>query len=293
MDRNIIAVIGGTGLYDIEGLEQIEKLEISTPFGSPSAPIIRGQLAGAELLFLPRHGLRHNLLPSEINYRANIFALKSLGAKWCVSVSAVGSLKEELSPGMIAIPDQLIDRTSGRCGTFFGNEIVAHVSLADPYCPVLRQAIYLVAKKEGERGNFKVHSGGTYVCMEGPAFSTRAESNLHRSWGASYIGMTNCPEAKLAREAEIAYATLALVTDYDCWKASEEAVDTVSVLKILHSNAAHAKNIIAALPRALQNLQPSEIAANALKNALVTQLKGVGSEKLAAMKPILGKYSEL
>ncbi|MFM1847640.1 MAG: hypothetical protein RL417_1114, partial [Pseudomonadota bacterium] len=235
-----IGVIGGSGLYSIEGLQNVSTVEVETPFGAPSGAVTCGILEGAELFFLARHGSYHGLLPSEVNYRANVFALKSLGAEWCISVSAVGSLREELPPGTVVIPDQLIDRTVGRRSTFFGEGLAAHVGFAEPYCSTLRGVLARVAAPIAREGNFNVVSGGTYVCMEGPAFSTRAESHLYRHWGASLIGMTALPEAKLAREAELAYATLALVTDYDCWKGDGHDVDVVQVLKTMETNSRHA-----------------------------------------------------
>ncbi len=288
--QNILGIIGGSGLYQIDGLSNVAEIDVITPFGPPSAPVIRGEIAGMRLLFLPRHGRKHTILPSEINYRANIFALKTLGANWCLSISAVGSLKEELSPGTIVIPDQIIDRTYLRKNTFFGDGLVAHVSLADPFCPTLRKALMESCRECGKELGFKHHSGGSYVCMEGPAFSTRAESLLYREWGASVIGMTNLPEAKLAREAEIAYATLALVTDYDCWKEEEEAVDVATVLRVLHKNADNAKKLVVEIAKRVSSLEPSELAANALKNAMITKLSDVPRETIERLKPLLTKY---
>ena len=290
MTSHIVAVIGGTGLYQMEGLENVRDEIIETPFGAPSSPIVRGTLHGVEMLFLARHGRNHSILPSEINYRANIWALKSLGASWCISVSAVGSLAEELSPGTLVVPDQIIDRTSLRKNTFFGDGIVAHVSVADPFCPVLREALIsangIVAKKSG----FGTASKGTYVCMEGPAFSTRAESHMYRSWGAQIIGMTNLPEAKLAREAEIAYGTLALVTDYDCWKEDGDDVDVSKVIEILHRNSANAKLVVAEAVSILREKEPSPMAHDALKHALITRLSEAPSESVSRLKPLLARY---
>lgn len=290
MNQSIIGVIGGSGLYQIEGLENVREEDVITPFGSPSAPILHGDINGAHLLFLPRHGKKHTILPSEINYRANIYALKMLGAQWCVSVSAVGSLKEELAPGTIVIPDQIIDRTYLRENTFFGDGLVAHVSFAEPFCPVLSATLLKLCKELGPKHGFKFHAGGTYVCMEGPAFSTRAESNMYRQWGASVIGMTNLPEAKLAREAEMAYATLALVTDYDCWKVEEEAVDVAKVLQVLSTNSVNAKRIVALLGTELKNQTPSTLSADALRNAVITNLANVPKGTIAKLKPIIGRY---
>ncbi|HLN85470.1 MAG TPA: S-methyl-5'-thioadenosine phosphorylase, partial [Candidatus Limnocylindrales bacterium] len=208
-----IGVIGGSGLYQMPELAGVREVEIKTPFGKTSDPLIRGRLGGVDLIFLPRHGKGHRWLPTEINFRANIFALKKLGVERIISVSAVGSLREEIAPGHLVVPDQFIDCTTQRPSTFFGRGVVAHVSLANPFCSVLSKVLVTAARQEGA----EVHSGGTYVCMEGPQFSTRAESHLYRAWGAHVIGMTNLQEAKLAREAEICFGTLALATDYDCW----------------------------------------------------------------------------
>ncbi|MCO6431737.1 MAG: S-methyl-5'-thioadenosine phosphorylase [Deltaproteobacteria bacterium] len=285
-----IGVIGGSGLYSIDGLSDIQQHAVETPFGAPSELITSALLGDARLLFLPRHGRDHSLLPSEINYRANIFALKSLGAKWCVGVSAVGSLRQEFAPGHVVIPDQVIDKTFRRESTFFGGGLVAHVSFAQPYCPVLRSALEQVCRKLSEKAPHSHHSGGTYVCMEGPAFSTRAESNLHRQWGADLIGMTAMPEAKLAREAEMAYATLALVTDYDCWRGDEEDVSVEMVASLLKSNAQRACKIIAGLAETLPRLTPSPLASQALRSAIFCDLNKVPVRTVEALLPIIGPY---
>lgn len=227
-----LGVIGGSGLYDLP-LEDREECVVSTPFGEPSDSIVTGRLGETSLAFLARHGRGHRVLPTDINYRANIYALKSLGVRQIVSSSAVGSLKQEIEPLHVVIPDQFIDRTRHRVDTFFGQGVVAHVSLADPFCAALSARVTVSAKSSGA----VVHESGTYVCMEGPQFSTRAESELYRSWGADVIGMTNLTEARLAREAEICYATMAWVTDYDCWKLDEEAVTVDAVIQRLQSNA--------------------------------------------------------
>ena len=240
-DEPAIGVMGGSGLYAMEGLEKIAPREIRTPFGEPSDKVIVGWLGGRRVCFLPRHGVGHRLLPHEINHRANLWALRSLNVRWLVSVSAVGSLREELAPRDIVVPDQLIDRTgTGAQHTFFGRGIAAHVGFADPYCADMRGFLLDAARSLAPT----VHDGGTYLCMNGPAFSTRAEAAMHRMLGAHVIGMTNAPEARLCREAEIAMATLALVTDYDCWKTDEAAVDVKTVLDNLHANSAMAKRII-------------------------------------------------
>ncbi|MCX6864684.1 MAG: S-methyl-5'-thioadenosine phosphorylase [Verrucomicrobia bacterium] len=236
-----IGVVGGSGLYEMEGLEKFEPRAIHTPFGEPSDKVIVGSLGGRRICFLPRHGVGHRLLPHEINHRANIWALRSLNVRWLISVSAVGSLREELAPRDIVVPDQLIDRTgTGAQHTFFGCGIAAHVGFADPYCADMRGCLLAAARALAP----KVHDGGTYLCMNGPAFSTRAEAAMHRMSGADLIGMTNAPEARLCREAEIAMATLALVTDYDCWKTDAAAVDLQTVLENLHANSTMAKQIV-------------------------------------------------
>jgi 5'-methylthioadenosine phosphorylase len=238
--RVTVGVIGGSGLYDIEGLTSARSVRVRTPFGAPSDAITVGSLEGIRVAFLSRHGRGHVLNPSGINYRANIFALKSLGVSHVISVSAVGSMKESIQPGDVAVPDQFIDLTKRRVSTFFDNGIVAHVAFGEPMCAELRQALLTA----GENVGANLHRGGTYVCMEGPQFSTKAESRLYRQWGVDVIGMTNMPEAKLAREAELCYATLALVTDYDCWHETEEAVTVEAVLGTLHRNVALAKQIL-------------------------------------------------
>ncbi|GAG25526.1 unnamed protein product, partial [marine sediment metagenome] len=220
MTRAKIGVIGGSGLYEMKGLKVIEKIKLNTPFGNPSDSFLIGSLDEVDVVFLPRHGTGHRILPSELNFRANIYGMKELGVEWIMSVSAVGSMKENFYPGDIVIPDQFFDRTKKRINTFFGDGIVAHVPFADPVCPDLSSILFKAGKGIGA----KIHKGGTYLCIEGPQFSTRAESKIYRKWGVDIIGMTNIPEAKLAREAEICYATVALVTDFDCWHESEEDV---------------------------------------------------------------------
>jgi 5'-methylthioadenosine phosphorylase len=235
-----IGVIGGSGLYEIEGLTDIQRVALSTPYGEPSDEYVVGRLGDAQLVFLPRHGRGHRILPHEINFRANVWGMKKLGVEWILSVSAVGSMKEEIHPGDIVIVDQFIDRTKDRTASFFGDGIAGHVGFADPICSDLAAHVYAAAKQAGAR----VHQGGTYVVIDGPMFSTRAESNLYRSWGVSVIGMTNLPEAKLAREAEICYSTIALSTDYDCWHETEADVTVDAVLAIIKQNVALAKQIV-------------------------------------------------
>jgi len=280
-----VGVIGGSGLYEIEGLTEVEEIEVSTPFGRPSDAIISGMLGDVRMLFIPRHGRGHVFTPSEVPYRANIWALKHLGADWCISVSAVGSLKMEIVPGHIVIVDQFIDRTKGRPSTFFGEGIVGHVPFGDPVSPVLADVLAAASKEAGAT----THVGGTYVCMEGPAFSTRAESELYRSWGASVVGMTNIPEAKLAREAEIAYATVALATDYDCWHPDHDNVDVAAVIATIQKNVAVARRIIelaaANIPAALDPLVDG-----AAQFAVMTSPDKLPADRLEALRPILGKY---
>lgn len=241
IDEPVIGVIGGSGLYEMDGLEQIEARAIHTPFGDPSDKLILGRIGGRRVCFLPRHGVDHRLLPHEINHRANIWALRSLNVRWLISVSAVGSLRDDFAPRQIVVPDQLIDRTgTGGKHTFFGRGIAAHVGFATPYCGDLRECLLDAARKLVP----VAHDRGTYLCMNGPAFSTRAEAMMHRLMGADIIGMTNAPEARLCREAEISAATLALVTDYDCWKEDEAPVDMQTLVENLHANSATAKRII-------------------------------------------------
>jgi 5'-methylthioadenosine phosphorylase len=261
-----IGIIGGSGLYDLEGFENREEIDVETPFGPPSDKIIGGTFAGRQVYFLPRHGKGHRILPTELNHKANIWALRSLNVRWIIAVTAVGSLKEEYHPRDVLLPDQFFDRTSRReHHTFFGRGIVAHVSLADPISTNLRTLLH----DEAQAAGAKVHNGGTYVNMDGPAFSTRAESNANRQLGFDVIGMTNLPEAKLAREAEIALATLAMITDYDCWKVEDEPVTAEAVVGHLHANVAMAKDILArVIPRI--PTEPNWPEHSALNGALMT-----------------------
>jgi len=285
MGREIIGIIGGSGLYQMEGLKRVREVRVSTPFGKPSDAFVRGMLDGTELIFLPRHGRGHRWLPTELNFRANIFGMKKLGVERIISVSAVGSLREEIAPGHVVIPDQFIDRTTQRPSSFFGQGIVAHVSFADPLCPALSQ----VLARAGEEQGAKIHPRGTYLCMEGPQFSTRAESLLYRSWGAHVIGMTNLQEAKLAREAEICFATLALATDYDCWNHTAADVEIEQVLRVLKENVELAQRMIR---RALNSLPRNRSCpcASALQNAVITDRAKIPKQVLRDLKPILGKY---
>jgi 5'-methylthioadenosine phosphorylase len=283
--QNIVGVIGGSGLYRMEGLKKIREMRVSTPFGPPSDSYVRGNLNGTEVIFLPRHGRGHRILPTEVNFRANIFGMKKLGVERIISVSAVGSLQEEIAPGHVIVPDQFIDRTTQRPSTFFGKGIVAHVSLADPFCPVLSETLSRAAREDGA----EVHPKGTYLCMEGPQFSTRAESRLYRSWGADVIGMTNLQEAKLAREAEICFTTLALATDYDCWNEAAGDVEIEHVLAVLKQNVDLAQRIIR---RVLSRLPEGRscACASALKDAIITDRKKIPEKRRRELAPLIGKY---
>jgi 5'-methylthioadenosine phosphorylase len=281
----IIGVIGGSGLYQMEGLGRIREFVVKTPFGKPSDTLIGGRLGDTDLIFLPRHGRGHRWLPTEINFRANIFALKKLGVERIISVSAVGSLREDIAPGHLVIPDQFIDRTTQRPSTFFGRGLVAHVSLAEPFCKPLSLALAQAARAEGAR----VHEGGTYLCMEGPQFSTRAESRLYRSWKAHVIGMTNLQEAKLAREAEICFATLALATDYDCWNENAGHVEIDHVLTVLKNNVDLAQRTIRGAAAKLEAARACSCA-SALKDAIITERSRIPKKLRAELRPIIGKY---
>ncbi|HEX2931752.1 MAG TPA: S-methyl-5'-thioadenosine phosphorylase [Candidatus Binatia bacterium] len=285
MAAAVIGIIGGSGLYRMDGLEGVREVEVKTPFGKPSDKLVRGRVDKVEMVFLPRHGRGHRWLPTEINFRANIFALKKLGVERIISVSAVGSLRKEIAPGHLIIPDQFIDRTTQRPSTFFGRGVVAHVSLADPFCRDLAKVLAGAAGAEGA----KVHAGGTYVCMEGPQFSTRAESHLYRSWGAHVIGMTNLQEAKLAREAEICFGTLALATDYDCWNEDAGDVEIDHVLAVLQQNVQLAQKTIRAAVKLLAGRRACACA-SALKDAIITERSRIPKKLRAELKPIIGKY---
>ena len=260
-----LAIIGGSGLYELSGLAGVEELAVDTPYGPPSDKVVRGHIGETTLLFLPRHGKGHRTPPSAINYRANVCAMKKLGASHLVSVSAVGSMKEQIAPGDLVIVDQFIDLTRRRISTFFDAGVAAHVGFADPVCPLLAEATAAAGEKVGA----KVHRGGTYVCIEGPQFSTRAESQLFRSWGVSVIGMTNMPEAKLAREAELPYATIAIATDYDCWHASEQDVSVEAVIAVLNESIAVTRRLLVELAKSLPDPAKSP-ASRALAAAILT-----------------------
>ena len=286
MSETAIGVIGGSGLYDMEGLEQVERIRVETPFGEPSDEYVTGVLNGVKMVFLPRHGRGHRFLPSEVNYRANIFGMKKLGVERIISVSAVGSLKDAIAPGHIVIPDQFIDRTKGvRRDTFFGDGIVAHVGFADPVCHTLSDTLYIAANRAGAT----VHKGGSYICMEGPAFSTRAESFSYLALGASVIGMTNLTEAKLAREAEICYGIIALSTDYDCWHDSHDDVTVEAIIKIIQQNVAMAKNIIRNAVSEIGRVRNCQCG-SAMQYAVITDKSVIPEETKRKLEPIIGKY---
>ena len=285
MPQAKIGVIGGTGLYDIEGMTDIEEVEIDTPFGKPSDAITIGRLEGVGIAFLPRHGKGHRISPTELPVRANIYALKSLGVEHIIAICSAGSFKKELKPGDLIIPDQLIDRTRNRGNSFFGDGIVAHIAFAEPFCPVLSQVLYQSAQEAGA----SVHPKGTYVVMEGPAFSTRAESRLYRSWGANIIGMTALPEAKLAREAEICYAIIGCITDYDSWWQPGEPVTVDMILDTLRKNVDTAKKIIKLAVSRIPDERHCGCA-TALEAAIVTAPQMIPPEQKRKLKLIIGKY---
>jgi 5'-methylthioadenosine phosphorylase len=282
-DTPTIGVIGGSGLYDLPGLADVTHVRVATPFGDPSDEIVTGRMGDARLLFLPRHGRGHRILPHEVNARANIYALKELGAEWVIAVSAVGSMREDIRPGDLAVPHQYIDRTRARPSTFFGDGIAAHVSFADPVCLSLAGWLADAADAAGAR----VHRGGTYVVIDGPQFSTRAESKLYRSWGVDVIGMTALPEAKLAREAEMSYATLALATDYDVWHHSEEAVTADAVVAVMRKNVAVARDVVARTVALVHGPSPH---AHALENAIMTAPAAISPAARERLGLLIGKY---
>jgi 5'-methylthioadenosine phosphorylase len=280
-----LAVIGGSGVYDMESLVDVEERDVATPFGSPSDTIVIGTLAGTRIAFLPRRGRGHRLTPTEVPYRANIWALKSLGVERIISISACGSMKKQYQPRHIVIPDQIYDNTKKRTYSFFGDGLVAHIGIADPFCPHLRQVLQQAVQAAGGT----VHMGGTFITIEGPRFSTRGESNIFRSWGVDIIGMTAVPEAQLAREAEICYATMAHVTDYDVWHEEEEAVTVQMLIDNLMANAALSKRTIAELIPLLGEERPCDCG-QTLAAAIITDRARIPREKIEQLKPIVGKY---
>jgi 5'-methylthioadenosine phosphorylase len=281
----LIGVIGGSGLYEMEGLTRIKTVKLTTPFGKPSDEYLIGTLHGKRVAFLPRHGRGHRIMPTDINYRANIYGMKKLGVERIISVSAVGSMKEEIKPGDIVIPDQFYDHTRHRRSTFFGNGVVAHVGMADPVCAQLGKTLITAGATVGAT----VHRGGTYLCMEGPQFSTRAESLIYRTWNVDVIGMTNATEAKLAREAELCYSTIALATDYDCWHHSEEAVTVEAVLAVMKHNIETSKAMISEAVRLLPGSRTCACG-EALRNTIMTPEKLIPAKTKKDLAPIIGKY---
>jgi 5'-methylthioadenosine phosphorylase len=281
-----VGIIGGSGLYEMAGVADAREIAVETPFGPPSDRIVLGTLEGRKVAFLPRHGRGHRILPSEINFQANVFALKTLGVERILSVSAVGSLKEKYAPLHMVIPDQLVDRTFKRPSTFFGRGLVAHVGFAHPFCADLSRGLGTAARRAGAT----VHEGGTYICIEGPQFSTRAESELYRSWGMDIIGMTNLQEARLAREAEICYATLAMVTDYDCWHPDHDAVTVDQIIQNLVTNAAAAQNVLRETVKNVPAGARGCECASALSHALITAAEVVPPQVKHDLAPIIGKY---
>ena len=285
MTKAEIGVIGGSGLYNMPGLERVREVRVVTPFGKPSDNYVLGQIEGRTVAFLARHGRGHVLLPSEINFRANIYGMKKLGVERIISLSAVGSLREDFKPMDMVLPSQLFDRTKERVSSFFGNGLVAHVSLADPFCHTVVEAL----AEACATANVTYHRGGTYVCMEGPAFSTKAESNTYRAWGMDLIGMTNLPEAKLAREAEICYATLAMVTDYDCWHPEHDAVTVKQVIEYLTRNVENARKIIRAAVARLPQQHKCKCG-SALAHAILTDRKSIPVATKKKLALLVGKY---
>ena len=286
MARKTLGVIGGSGFYHMPGLEQVEQIELDTPFGKPSDPYYRGRIGETEVIFLARHGNGHRLLPGEINFRANIFGMKQLGAEYLVSVSTAGSLKEDIHPGELVVPNQFIDRTFKRPSTFFGSGMVVHVSLADPVCPDLARDLAAA----GRSIDPTLHEGGTYLCMEGPQFSTRAESNLYRSWNADVISMTAMQEARLAREAELCYAVLTLVTDYDCWHQSVAAVDIGEIMRVMRANVEKAQATVARMAAALVKRDRTCGCGQALAGTIITDPAIIPSKMKRELGLLVGKY---
>lgn len=281
-----IGIIGGSGLYNMDGLTEVREVAVKTPFGAPSEVFLLGKLEGRSVAFLARHGKGHRILPSELNFKANIYAMKSLGVTSILSVSAVGSLKEEHKPTDFVIPDQFIDRTFDRSATFFGEGVVGHVAFGDPVCPVVSEVFAKACEEVGVVGK----RGGTYICMEGPQFSTKAESRLYRSWGADVIGMTNLQEAKLAREAEISYATLAMVTDYDCWFEGHDAVTVDQVIAVMHQNSGNAQKVVKAAVRLMPTDLSDSPAQTAAKFAIMTDRAVIPAETKQKLELLYGKY---
>lgn len=285
MQKGKIGVIGGSGLYAMSRLENVQEVQVETPFGAPSDAYITGTLQGRDMVFLPRHGRGHRIAPSALNFRANIYGLKQLGVEWVLSISAVGSMREDIHPGDLVLPDQFFDRTRSRVSTFFDRDVVVHVAFADPVCSVLARALHEAATQTSAT----VHVGGTYLCIEGPQFSTRAESNIYRQWGVDVIGMTNLPEARLAREAELCYATLALATDYDCWHESASDVDIEAILALLHRNVELAQEVI---ERMVPQVPPTRSCpcSTALQQAIITAPEMIPDTAKERLGLLIGPY---
>ena len=286
MARTVLGVIGGSGFYQMGGLEMVERIELDTPFGKPSDSYYRGQIGEVEVVFLSRHGQGHRMMPSELNYRANIYGMKRLGVEHLVSVSTAGSMKEEIAPGDLVVVNQFVDHTYKRPATFFGAGIVGHVSLADPVCADLSRDLVKAARATGA----KIHDGGVYLCIEGPQFSSRAESNIYRRWGVDVISMTAMQEARLAREAELCYAVLALVTDYDCWHQSVKAVDIGEILRVMRLNVEVAQKAVANVTQALAGRPRTCACGHALKDAIITDRAVIPRGTIERLRPIIGKY---
>ncbi|HEX3409527.1 MAG TPA: S-methyl-5'-thioadenosine phosphorylase [Candidatus Binataceae bacterium] len=286
MAKTVLGIIGGSGFYQMSGLERVEEIALETPFGPPSDAYYCGQIDDVEIVFLSRHGRGHRILPSELNYRANLWGMKKLGVERLISVSSAGSMKEEIAPGDLLVANQFVDHTYFRKPTFFGDGIVAHVSLADPVCADLSRELVAAGRAAGA----KIHDGGTYFCIEGPQFSTRAESKLYRSWGVDVISMTAMQEARLAREAELCYAVLVLVTDYDCWHASVAAVDIGEILRVMRLNVDLAQQSVMNLSRTIGSRPRNCACGSSLKDAIITDRAAIPAETIAKLEPIIGKY---
>jgi 5'-methylthioadenosine phosphorylase len=286
MARTVLGIIGGSGFYQMSALDQVEEIALETPFGAPSDVYYRGKLGDIDIVFLSRHGRGHRILPSELNYRANVWGMKKLGVEQLVSVSSAGSMKEHIAPGDLLVANQFVDHTYLRRPTFFGDGIVGHVSLADPVCADLSRDLVAAGRESGA----KIHDGGTYFCIEGPQFSTRAESNLYRSWGVDVISMTAMQEARLAREAELCYAVLALVTDYDCWHASVAAVDIGEILRVMKLNVELAQRAVMTLAETLAGRDRTCACGHSLRDAIITDRSAIPPEAAARLEPIIGKY---
>src|SRR5580658_2765498 len=286
MAKKVLGVIGGSGFYQMPGLDDVKQIELSTPFGAPSDPFVTGRIGDLDVVFLARHGKGHRILPSELNYRANIYGMKLLGVDYLLSVSTAGSMKEAIQPGHLVVPRQFVDHTCKRPATFFGEGIVAHVSLADPVCADLARDLTAASRQAGAT----THDGGTYLCIEGPQFSSRAVSNLYRSWGVDVISMTAMQEARLAKEAELCYATLVLVTDYDCWHQSVKAVDIGEILAVMRANVDLAQRAVKNVAMALAKRDRTCTCGSSLKDSIITDLAVIPPKRIADLRPIIGKY---